>query len=102
MVGFWGGHGLVSRRKRRRSDPHDRPYFLFPRAPSDWARTAFSLPVSPLQLRVTEPVEIHGTDGVGSDRAAHVSAARSRFAGHAVYARRRQGTRRGAVGKEVE
>src|SRR5258706_1185176 len=101
IVGFWGGHGLVSQRKRRRSDPYDRPSFFVSLVPSDWAQ-AFSIPISPLQLRVTEPVEIHGTDGVGSDRAAHVSAARGRFAGHAVYARGRQGTRRGAVGEEVE
>src|ERR1022692_80627 len=33
---------------------------------------------------------------------AHVSAARGRFAGHAVYPRGRQSARGGAVGKEVE
>src|ERR1039458_4238898 len=45
---------------------------------------------------------IHGTEGIGSDRAAHLSAARGRFAGHAVYARGGQGARGGAVGEEVE
>src|ERR1700690_3319610 len=79
--------------------------------PGNWFRVARRREiVSTLHLCIPTPVhynrefrlDFHGTDGVGSDRAAHLSAARGRSAGHAVYSRGRQGARGCAVGEEVE
>src|SRR5580704_4687880 len=44
----------------------------------------------------------HGTEGVGSNRPAHVSLAGGRFAGHPIHARGGQGARRGTGGQEVQ
>ena len=66
---------------------------------SEVCNRAFHLPAAPLQSNVNL-LGFHGTEGVGSDRPAHLSFARGRSAGHAVYASRRQSSRSGAVSEE--
>src|SRR4029077_16152956 len=80
------------------------PFAVLSRAlPSQVVSRLCYIPLSPLQSSInSDLLGSHGTDGVGSDCAAHISAARGRFAGHAVHARGGQSAGGGAVGEEVE
>src|SRR5207245_2817351 len=68
--------------------------------PHTQGNPAFHLPTRPLQSKINL-LAIHGAEGVGSDRSAHLSAARGRLAGDAVHAVGRQGGLGRPFGQEV-